>query len=81
MKNTNAYNQIVMWQKAHNICIGDQITFLHKGRKRSGFLTGFDLEHHPLKLIVRYINRFGFIQIITIDKDAVTSRCDVLQVV
>ncbi len=75
MKSTNAYHQIVRWQKANNICIGDQITFFHKGRRRSGYLTGFDLENNPLKLIVRYINRIGCMQVVTIDREAVTSKC------
>nr|WP_321454174.1 hypothetical protein [uncultured Carboxylicivirga sp.] len=75
MKTTSAYHQIVKWQKANNICIGDQITFLHKSRKRSGFLTGFDMENNPMKLIVRYISGWGLMQIATINREDVISKC------
>ncbi|MBS2099542.1 hypothetical protein [Carboxylicivirga linearis] len=81
MKSINAYHQIVNWQKANNICIGDQIRFMYKGRLRSGYLTGFDIEHNPLKLIVRYVSTWGMMQIATIEKEAVTSKCKQIQVV
>ncbi len=81
MKSTSAYHKIVKWQKINNICIGDQINFMYKGRLRSGYLTGFDIEHNPLKLIVRYISRFGMMQIACIDREAVTSKCKPIQTV
>lgn len=74
MASSNTYSQLLKWQEAHNICIGDQINFWHKGRSRSGYLTGFDLENNPLKLIVRYINRFGRMQVALIDRQAVVSK-------
>lgn len=81
MKTSNAYQQIVKWQKARNICLGDQVRFFHKGRRKSGYLTGFDMEHSPLRLIVRYVNKLGFMQVVTVEPDAVITKMESLQVV
>ena len=81
MKSISAYHQIVKWQKVNNICIGDQINFMYKGRLRSGYLTGFDIEHNPLKLIVRYISTWGMMQVASIDRESVTSKRKPIQTV
>ncbi len=74
MTSTSPYIQILDWQKKQNIFIGDSITFTYKGKKRNGYLTGFDVEALPIKLIVRYISRLGYLQIVTIDKEDVVSQ-------
>lgn len=81
MKTSNSYQQIVKWQKARNICLGDQVSFVYKGRRKSGYLTGFDTEHSPLRLIVRYVNKLGFMQVVTVEPDAVITKIESLQVV
>lgn len=74
LTSTSPYSQILDWQKKQNIFIGDSITFTYKGKKRNGYLTGFDFETFPIKLIVRYISRMGYLQIVTIDKEDILNQ-------
>lgn len=74
MRTSSAYKQFVNWQKSQGINFGDKVRFLYKGRCKMGYLTGFDMEGSPLKLIVRYVNKLGFLQVVSIEMDAIIAK-------
>jgi hypothetical protein len=66
MNESATYKEMLTWQRRRNIFIGDPIVFVHNGHSYKGYLTGFDFDATPLKLIVRYVNKMGFAKIASI---------------